>query len=955
MRRGMRSNKGFTLTEILVAIAIFAIIFIAALMIYDRSNQLFKRGVVASDSQQSTRVAFDRLVSDLRMAGFDYDRDGKPITSSGGVTQYQQPDEPIEFVGRSALTFRANLDYDDGNDNGREPAYESGEFPVVTTGNDEIVTYALESADASKNTNSISFFADTSKPRNAYPGGAKETEVKIDGVDLSNANPPYTLYRYTLSETGAVEKTAIASNIRSLRFTYYEDQSGTQLLTDVTGTTKLDQDALATNIGGKGQYDPDNSSAFLQERAVRSKVRSIQLQITGMHELEDIGYTDPNETLTDLENYRKVALDTMITPRNLGMRGMREQSTKPPGPPTVDDVCFGLCGMALLEWTPKGSTAVYGEAEQFRMLWDIDDVGGWPDGEDTTNLFGFVTGLDPTTTYYFAVRALNGFGSALSSSPYKSGIPKNLTKPNSPTNGVGTDDQAGAISLSWNGPTDHVSGKHLLSCTSGSSKAAPFRSGEISGYEVKRSTNPTFDPASEGTLVAGVGSTAVNITVANNTVSFTDKSAAPCKTYYYKVRAVKSACTSTSDGYSDWYPTAADDGIKGQALSTGSPPKAPLNLAVDSAGSSVDVAGNVYKVKLDWTAVKFDTSNNPIGVDEYVITRKRRIFGTTAAFVDDPMGGAPQKTGALPEGNLVSFTDTTAQYQDPTTLLQWEYEYSVAAKTCSDVGADSPTATYPPLCSLSGSSVVQAGASSGTGSAASPWVMGAGDSVQVIAPAGETLAKAVFSLYDGTSSLVGTVVDTTASDGFIFPWSPQGDGATYSLVIMVTNVSGCIETLTRYIQDLTIAECAVLTVTPEFVSEVDQGGNTTLVTYRVKIDNVGPSENLQLDSTRFSWTNTSSGNSSLVAVLFDTIAASGVPANAANNINITAPTGTLSVTPGNDNYYLVFRFERQTNKTQLINPITKVCIRYRISSEPGVVKACNVFGGLGATNPAACD
>ncbi|MFN2240247.1 MAG: PilW family protein, partial [Thermoanaerobaculia bacterium] len=74
-----KSQRGFTLTEVLVATAIFAIIFIAALMVWDRSNRVFQQGVEAGDMQQNTRVAFDKLVSDVRMAGFDYDRDGRPF------------------------------------------------------------------------------------------------------------------------------------------------------------------------------------------------------------------------------------------------------------------------------------------------------------------------------------------------------------------------------------------------------------------------------------------------------------------------------------------------------------------------------------------------------------------------------------------------------------------------------------------------------------------------------------------------------------------------------------------------------------------------------------------------------------------------------------------------------------------------------------------------------------
>src|SRR5687768_79831 len=94
VRRSLRSQSGFSLAEVFVATAIFAVIFIAALLVYDRSNKIFKAGVEAADLQQNTRVAFDKLMADTRLAGFDFDRDGVP-TAAG---QAQQPDEQIEYA-----------------------------------------------------------------------------------------------------------------------------------------------------------------------------------------------------------------------------------------------------------------------------------------------------------------------------------------------------------------------------------------------------------------------------------------------------------------------------------------------------------------------------------------------------------------------------------------------------------------------------------------------------------------------------------------------------------------------------------------------------------------------------------------------------------------------------------------------------------------------------------------
>src|SRR5437667_3046725 len=99
--RSRKGQRGFTLAEILVTTAIFAIIMIAALAVYDRSNRVFSSSASAAATQQSTRIGFDKLVSELRMAGFDYNRGGIPSLSG----QYPQPDEQVEYAGATAVVF----------------------------------------------------------------------------------------------------------------------------------------------------------------------------------------------------------------------------------------------------------------------------------------------------------------------------------------------------------------------------------------------------------------------------------------------------------------------------------------------------------------------------------------------------------------------------------------------------------------------------------------------------------------------------------------------------------------------------------------------------------------------------------------------------------------------------------------------------------------------------------
>src|SRR5207253_2620625 len=304
--RNYSRQRGFSLVEVMVATAILVIVLVGILTLYDRANRVFRTGNGAAELQQNVRIAYERMVGDIRMAGFDYQRGGPllagqnaapwasgrtysagtivtPTTPNGstyratnagtsgptepgwppgtgaivvetgatppitwqqnGGAVYQQPDEQIEFAGQTALTVRGNYNYSvnpNATDHGREGNLESTQFPVVTTGNDEIVTYALVSNTApsgtAPNNQTITFFADTNIPRNAYPGGSRENQVDITGVDLTNNNPPYTLYRFTIDNAGNIVRTPLADNIRSLNFLYYMNPNGTRPLTNAAGT-----------------------------------------------------------------------------------------------------------------------------------------------------------------------------------------------------------------------------------------------------------------------------------------------------------------------------------------------------------------------------------------------------------------------------------------------------------------------------------------------------------------------------------------------------------------------------------------------------------------------------------------------------------------------------------------------------------------------------------------------
>ena len=630
-------QRGFTLVEILVTTAIFAIIMIAALSVYDQSNKVFKTSTEQADLQQSTRIGFDKLVSDLRMAGFDYSRGGIP----SGDGQYAQPDEQIEYAGPTVVAFRANFNYTSAAalGNGLEPTYTpktskgAAIFPYVTTSNNEIVIYALKSADSSKNTQSISFFADTAIPRIAYPPKGTETKVTVDGIDTTNNNPPYTLYRFTVTtnpgqnataNTGVTAGTPVAENIRALHFFYYTDTRGTAVLKDPADNTKdisvghnADGTTFSTSysvtlpdgstptyntgaVGGDGQYDANNPATNnFGDRNMRAQIQSIKVDLTGMNANPDSKYTNPTESIAALKSYRQYQLSALIVPRNLGLTGFPEPSYSKPGPPTITGMCASACAAPVICWTPP-TTA--GPVLQYRIEWDSAQEGAYAnslvitDPAATSAILPDDGVMNPALTWYYRIIAQNDNGDSEHSVPFPLS-PKNMTRPKPPSSVSATTATTPAsvtpanvdyaIGLGWASPAQNDPATAGVACSGSGCVAdgATIPAQEIIRYKVSRGLTPTFDPdKGEGATVLDVLTKSQPAVVPPGSgVAWSDSpltSIIPpgtCVPYYYRVQAQDrcasdpsyNASNKTKDSVSDWSPAYPVSGKTGQAYDAG--------------------------------------------------------------------------------------------------------------------------------------------------------------------------------------------------------------------------------------------------------------------------------------------------------------------------------------------------------------------------------------------------
>ncbi len=263
-------SRGVTYVELLVALALSALLWLTVLTLFDRMQRLHQGAGRTAQAQWAARAAMESLSGELRLAGL-----GSP--SSGG-------DEVLEFAGPTALVFRADLD--GAGPEGRVPEEllaADSDLPV-SIGNDEIIGYVLSSAGPS-GPDRLRFAADVVPERR--DGHAEPVEV--DRVDLGQGAPPYTLYRIhadhdpgRYGSRGFIHRSPVIDHVVRFRLRY-RDALGREL-------------DMAT-VGG------DESPAA---RARRSAVRSIEFELVVSHEQG---------------GGRPVRIRSSVTPRGLALPG----------------------------------------------------------------------------------------------------------------------------------------------------------------------------------------------------------------------------------------------------------------------------------------------------------------------------------------------------------------------------------------------------------------------------------------------------------------------------------------------------------------------------------------------------------------------------------------------------------------------------------------------------------
>lgn len=606
-----RAERGFSLIEALVAITIFTVVFIVALMLYQLATSSYLRTDSAVTQQQNVRFGMDRMAESLRDAGAGHNMLGSKKVA----------DEQIEGAWESAIFVRGDFDGE------RETALENATFPIVTTGNDEIVGYVLRKAGS--NPYSITVKADlTGTGRDAvFTSNASITNEETRTIAVAartlaeQTSPPYQLTRVTFDDAGNAQYAVIAENVQSLELKYYP----------ASGTT-------AVAVGNSGADS---------ERDERAAIRKIQTKLVGMTDRPD---------LQTKKEYRSFTLEQTVLAVNLGIVGSKHNPQPPKALPVPDVItaCNGHCRNHLIRWTEADGVSVYrltitapasGPVGAYSNTVDVAALQyefREPD-EDIQN------GVFRTFTFKVASTSgatIGGFTSGVA----RASNDDAESVPSAPENvlGTGASDEY-AMDVTWNAVTLNTGTvtdtTHCVSAGSmggGSSPPLPWAQ-----QAVDLTNSKVFRVRSTG---GNIGTDAVvdvsteKIGALENAISntaFRDRTAAACTPYFYRVKACD-LCAKTSD-YSAAMVTPVSF-TPPNGVTPAKPPSAPT--VVGSVGSN----GTNYSVQLQWSHLTTASDGKPAATAHYVLERWRKLgaagsysfetsynfYETTTSHVDTP-------------------------------------------------------------------------------------------------------------------------------------------------------------------------------------------------------------------------------------------------------------------------------------------------------------------------------
>ncbi len=333
-----RAQRGFSLAEVLVALALTTMLFVVALSMLAIDQRIYATTDARDEVAREARHAIDLIERDLLMAGFQVDRN-----TIGDVGPDGTADTDDDIVGQSKIVYAApwelviNADIapriDAIADGMAGDSLPSGYDPVSFRTGAETIRYTLDSnGDGTVDADDRGDEAEESIGTNDGLFLLRREVYGNNGTDHINPSGPGALVRGPVDYPSGAKPPPL--------FLYWGEFDPDPSL-DLWG-----DDGTGSGIAGNGLLEPDELAALgpvtgedldgdavldasedrngngRLERLPSELIKRIEVHITTETPQPDMRYTDPVRSSSSTPfRFRVVSLNTIIQPRNIDLPG----------------------------------------------------------------------------------------------------------------------------------------------------------------------------------------------------------------------------------------------------------------------------------------------------------------------------------------------------------------------------------------------------------------------------------------------------------------------------------------------------------------------------------------------------------------------------------------------------------------------------------------------------------
>ncbi len=431
----MRSERGFSLAEMSVALAITSLLFLAALSMLAMDQKVYNRDDAVLEAAREGRYISEMLERDLLMAGYQVDvrtiaDDGPDGTSNTDDDIVGQPQ--IVYAAPYELVFNADIDpnvnaIQDGLAGDSVP---TGYAPVTFHTGAETIRYTLDSTgDGTIANTDRGDEADEAVTDNTGLFLLRREVYGYNGTNNRNPSGPVGLMRGPI---------AYPNGSRAIPLFLYWGDFDTDPAKDLWGDNGAGGGTAGNGILEPGEIaalsavtdeDTDNDSTLdtgedrngngTLERRVTSLISRIEVHVTTETSYPDIDYVDPNRSSnTTPFKYRSVMSNTEIKPRNIDLPGGAcGDEPEPTKSPSIVNACPNALadGKVRVGWSLSDDDGNYEDDIEKYVVWrtDVNSIFG-PTPYDEV-LGGSGTWDDdfiemrtwPPRQYWYRVRAMD--------------------------------------------------------------------------------------------------------------------------------------------------------------------------------------------------------------------------------------------------------------------------------------------------------------------------------------------------------------------------------------------------------------------------------------------------------------------------------------------------------------------------------------------------------------------